>query len=145
MENSLEYIHKTDFDVHLNLIQCCKSTTLQLKLENKKRKESEEELSLYLDVSADLKATVNIDGYIIKANGSLKKILGWSEEEVKAMHYSNLVHHDDFNLLEYLYDSNCMTEENYKVLHNDCGAIRRMLISSLKTIKIKEGFGRRPI
>ena len=83
----------------------------ELKLENKKRKESEEELSLYLDVSADLKVTVNIDGYIIKANGSLKKILGWSEEEIKAMHYSNLVHIDDFNLLEYLYDSNCMTEE----------------------------------
>ena len=47
--------------------------------------------------------------------------------------------------LELLYETNCMTEENYKVLHNDCGAIRRMLISSLKTIKIKEGFGRRPI
>ena len=39
--------------------------------------------------------------------------------------------------LELLYETNCMTEENYKALQNDCGAIRRMLISSLKTIKSK--------
>ena len=39
--------------------------------------------------------------------------------------------------LELLYETNCMTEENYHVLQNDCGAIRRMLISSLKTIKSK--------
>ncbi len=39
--------------------------------------------------------------------------------------------------LELLYETKCMTEENYNVLQNDCGAIRRMLISSLKTIKSK--------
>ena len=37
--------------------------------------------------------------------------------------------------LELLFETNCMAEENYKALQNDCGAIRRMLISSLKTIK----------
>ena len=31
-----------------------------------------------------------------------------------------------------------------KALQNDCGAIRRMLISSLKTIKSKLGFGLSP-
>ena len=39
--------------------------------------------------------------------------------------------------LELLFETNCMQEENYKTLLNDCGAIRRMLISSLKTIKSK--------
>ena len=39
--------------------------------------------------------------------------------------------------LELLFETNCMNEEDYKVLQNDCGAIRRMLISSLKTIKSK--------
>ena len=39
--------------------------------------------------------------------------------------------------LELLYETNCMEEESYKALQNDCGAIRRMLISSLKTIKSK--------
>ena len=39
--------------------------------------------------------------------------------------------------LELLFETNCMAEEKYKTLQNDCGAIRRMLISSLKTIKSK--------
>ena len=39
--------------------------------------------------------------------------------------------------LELLFETNCMSDENYKCIQNDCGAIRRMLISSLKTIKSK--------
>ena len=39
--------------------------------------------------------------------------------------------------LEILFETDCMNEEEYKSLQNDCGAIRRMLISSLKTIKSK--------
>ena len=34
-----------------------------------------------------------------------------------------------------LYINQFLSEEDYKKLHNDCGTIRRMLISSLKTIK----------
>lgn len=37
--------------------------------------------------------------------------------------------------LELLFETDCLTKEKYKTLHNDCGAIRRMLISSLKTVK----------
>ena len=39
--------------------------------------------------------------------------------------------------LELLFETNCIAEDDYKTLQNDCGAIRRMLISSLKTIKSK--------
>lgn len=39
--------------------------------------------------------------------------------------------------LELLFETDCMSEEEYKALQNDCGAIRRMLISSLKTVKSK--------
>ena len=39
--------------------------------------------------------------------------------------------------LEHLFETGCMTEEVYKEAQNECGAIRRMLISSLKTIKSK--------
>ena len=39
--------------------------------------------------------------------------------------------------LELLFETNCMSIEYYKALQNDCGAVRRMLISSLKTIKSK--------
>ena len=39
--------------------------------------------------------------------------------------------------LELLFETNCMTEKEYKILQNECGAIRRMIISSMKTIKSK--------
>lgn len=39
--------------------------------------------------------------------------------------------------LELLYETECIEESKYKPIQNDCGAIRRMLISSLKTIKSK--------
>ncbi len=39
--------------------------------------------------------------------------------------------------LELLLETESIDETKYKKLQNDCGAIRRMLISSLKTIKSK--------
>ena len=40
--------------------------------------------------------------------------------------------------LELLLETGCIEEAIYKSIQNDCGAIRRMLISSLKTIKAKQ-------
>ena len=40
--------------------------------------------------------------------------------------------------LELLFETGCIEEMAYKSIQNDCGAIRRMLISSLKTIKAKQ-------
>ena len=42
--------------------------------------------------------------------------------------------------LELLFETDCISEEKYKKLHNDCGAIRRMLIASLKTVKENRNF-----
>ena len=39
--------------------------------------------------------------------------------------------------LELLFETDCLAEERYKTMQNDCGAIRRMLIASLKTVKLK--------
>ena len=39
--------------------------------------------------------------------------------------------------LELLFETDYIKEEKYKKMHNECGAIRRMLISSLKTVKSK--------
>ena len=39
--------------------------------------------------------------------------------------------------LELIFDTGSLSEEEYKPINNECGAIRRMLISSLKTIKSK--------
>ena len=40
--------------------------------------------------------------------------------------------------LELLFETGCMEENVYKAIQNDCGAIRRMLIASLNTIKAKQ-------
>ena len=40
--------------------------------------------------------------------------------------------------LELLFETECIEEANYKSIQNDCGAIRRMLIASLNTIKSKQ-------
>ena len=40
--------------------------------------------------------------------------------------------------LELLFETDCMSEAEYKSFRNECGAVRRMLISSLKTIKSKQ-------
>ena len=39
--------------------------------------------------------------------------------------------------LELLFEVGCISEDKYKLIQNNCEAIRRMLISSLKTIKSK--------
>ncbi|MCI5961438.1 MAG: four helix bundle protein [Ruminococcus sp.] len=40
--------------------------------------------------------------------------------------------------LELLFETGCVEQASYKAIQNDCGAIRRMLISSLNTIKAKQ-------
>lgn len=40
--------------------------------------------------------------------------------------------------LELLFETGCMEDTVYKAIQNDCGAIRRMLIASLNTIKSKQ-------
>ena len=40
--------------------------------------------------------------------------------------------------IELLFETGCIEEAIYKSIQNDCGSIRRMLISSLKTIKAKQ-------
>ena len=40
--------------------------------------------------------------------------------------------------LELLFDTGYIPEPQYRSVQNDCGAIRRMLIASLNTIKAKE-------
>ena len=40
--------------------------------------------------------------------------------------------------LELLFETGFLEENQYKKLHNECGAIRKMLISSCKTLKEKK-------
>ena len=46
--------------------------------------------------------------------------------------------HESEYWLELLFETDYIDEQNYKPLKNYCGAIRRMLISSITTLKKKE-------
>ena len=45
--------------------------------------------------------------------------------------------HETEYWLELLFETDCLEENKYKKSQNQCGTIRRMLITSLKTIKSK--------
>ena len=47
------------------------------------------------NVSEDLLGVSNFDGYFISMNPAWSRLLGWSEDEIKAMHVTELRHPDD--------------------------------------------------
>jgi PAS domain S-box-containing protein len=47
------------------------------------------------NVSEDLLGVANFDGYFVSMNPAWSRLLGWSEDEIKAMHVSALRHPDD--------------------------------------------------
>jgi PAS domain S-box-containing protein len=47
------------------------------------------------NVSEDLLGVANFDGYFLSMNPAWSRLLGWSEDEIKAMHVSALRHPDD--------------------------------------------------
>jgi PAS domain S-box-containing protein len=47
------------------------------------------------NVSEDLLAVSNFEGYFLSMNPAWKRLLGWTEEEIKSMHVSQLRHPDD--------------------------------------------------
>jgi PAS domain S-box-containing protein len=47
------------------------------------------------NVSEDLLGVANFDGYFLSMNPAWTRLLGWSEDEIKAMHVSVLRHPDD--------------------------------------------------
>jgi PAS domain S-box-containing protein len=46
-------------------------------------------------VSEDLLGVSNFEGYFVSANPAWTRLLGWTEEEIKSMHVSELRHRDD--------------------------------------------------
>ena len=47
------------------------------------------------NVSEDLLAVSNFEGYFLSINPAWTRLLGWSEDEIKSMHVSELRHPDD--------------------------------------------------
>ena len=45
--------------------------------------------------------------------------------------------HETEYWIDILFETECMSEKDYKIVRSECGIIRKMLISSLNTIKTK--------
>lgn len=72
----------------------------EIKLELKKREETESELQLFLDTAADLMVIIGEDSKYRKVNQGWKKTLGWSKEELLDMNWTDILHPDDIKPTE---------------------------------------------
>jgi PAS domain S-box-containing protein len=59
------------------------------------RKQTENELSSFFRLSNDILMITGMDGYVKKVNNAASKILGYNDEELKALPILDLVHPDD--------------------------------------------------
>lgn len=62
-----------------------------------KRKQLEQELNQLFNFAPDIIAIVGLDGYFKRINPAACEILGYSEEELYAVPYTNFIHPDDKN------------------------------------------------
>ena len=71
----------------------------ELRLLSEKLEDEVEKRTLERDriwnVSEDLLAVSNFDGYFLSMNPAWRRLLGWTEDEIKSMHVSKLRHPDD--------------------------------------------------
>lgn len=72
----------------------------EIKLELKKRRETENELQLFLDTAVDLMVIIGDDYKYRKVNHGWKKTLGWSAEELSDMDWTDILHPDDIKPTE---------------------------------------------
>ena len=113
-------------------------------MERKTIKELAVELTVEITMICD-----NIKGRSVFANQLLRSCssIGANAHEAKyAQSEADFVNKMEIALkecyeteywLELLFETDSIEEEKYKKMQNECGAIRRMLISSLKTVKSK--------
>jgi PAS domain S-box-containing protein len=71
------------------------------------------------NVSEDLLGVSNFNGYFLSMNPAWSRLLGWSEDEIKAMHVSELRHPDD-------------------AAHSDAG--RKQLAQGVPTVRMENRF-----
>jgi PAS domain S-box-containing protein len=71
------------------------------------------------NVSEDLLGVANFEGYFLSMNPAWSRLLGWSEDEIKAMHVSALRHPDD-------------------TAHSEVG--RKQLVQGVPTVRMENRF-----
>ena len=112
-------------------------------LRNESKKFAKEVVFLCRDMKADRKEAVLINQLLrsatsIGANLHEAQYAQSTKDFVSKFEISLKECYETEYWLELLFETNCIAEDKYKSLQNSCGAMRRMLISSLKTIKSKQ-------
>jgi len=74
------------------------SLSKEIKLELKKRMETESELQLFLDTAIDLMVIIGDNDKHRKLNSGWEKTLGWSKEELLKMKWTDIIHPEDLEL-----------------------------------------------
>ena len=111
-------------------------------LRNESKKFAKEVVFLCREMKADRKEAVLINQLLrsatsIGANLHEAQYAQSTKDFVSKFEISLKECYETEYWLELLFETGCFSEAKYKKLHNDCGAMRRMLIASLKTIKSK--------
>ncbi len=111
-------------------------------LRDKAKKFAKDIIFLCRELKADKKETVLINQMLrsatsIGANLHEAQYAQSTNDFISKLEIAQKECYETEYWLELLYETDCLGEDKYKKYHNECGAIRRMLISSLKTIKSK--------
>lgn len=72
----------------------------KLKKEFCKRAESEKQLEMFLETATDLCAISRNNEYYRRSIDKWTEVLGWNEEELKNIHYRDLIYHNDLKELD---------------------------------------------
>ncbi|MGL6108341.1 PAS domain S-box protein [Romboutsia sp.] len=95
----------------------------KVRIENERRENIEKDLELFLSIATDFIGIVDINGYLRKISLSWTKILGWSEDELLAMHIRDLVHPEDRDKSDKLFSieevSECRKNSKIRYLKKD--------------------------
>ncbi len=59
---------------------------------------ADDEHAHFFDVASDILLTTDAHGYISKINDACERILGWTADEIRAIHFCDLVHPDDIEV-----------------------------------------------
>ncbi|WP_178381689.1 PAS domain S-box protein [[Phormidium ambiguum] IAM M-71] len=104
-------------------------------IEEKLRQSEQKFRSIFDNVSVGM-ALVNVDGYVILANEADCKFLGYSQEEINGMHFTEFIHPEDLAIDMDLYDLLLTGKINSYVIDKRCIRKNKTVVWGRLTISL---------